>query len=159
MQKQSVDAQKTLEKFNDQILAASHESDVEQRHTAVTTLVENVVDECKSRSLFYQILQLVLFCTIFLNAMIVMHGYYNSKITLAQARAQTSMPTAKSKINDDLSQQQEKEWVNRLVENSPYRSTGSSVALLGDHNTIQISGGLMMANPGLQPHLVPHTKE
>ena len=158
MQKQSVDAQKTLEKFNDQILAATHESDVEQRHTAVTTLVENVVDECKSRSLYYQILQLVLLCTIFINAMIAMYGYYDSKITLAQARAQTSVPTAKLNINDDLSEQREKKWVNRLVENSPYRSTGSSVALIGDHNTIQ-SGGLTMANQGVQPHLVPPTKE
>lgn len=151
MKKISVDAQNNLEKFKDQIVEASYEQDAQQRHAAVSTLVEHVTDECKSRSLFYQILQLVLLCTIFVNTMIAMSGYYNSKIKLEKVRMETSMLTAP--IKQDAPNENLEE---RVVKNSP---NPKSIGLtFGSGNTITISGGMMAATPGIPPHLVPMEK-
>lgn len=139
MKKTSVDAQNNLKKFKDQIVEASYEKDAQQRHVAVTTLVENVVDECKSRSLYYQILQLVLCCTIFVNAMIVMHGYYNSKIKLEKVRMETSMLTATIKKEEAPNERREE----LVVENQPHPTPIGRTQFYGiGNNTIKMSGGM-----------------
>lgn len=141
MKKTSVDAQNNLEKFKDQIVAASNEQDAQQRHAAVSMLVENVVDECKSRSLFYQLLQLVLLCTIFVHTMIAMYGYYNSKIELGRV----GMEISKSTKNLKTTQDPPNENLEKVVENKTHaQSMGRTQFYFGSGNTIKMAGGMYL---------------
>jgi len=151
MKKTSVDAQKTLEQFKDQIVAASNEHDAQLRHTAVSTLVENVTDECKGRSLYYQLLQLVLLCTIFVHTMIAMYGYYNSKIELERVRTEISMST-KNTTQDPPTENVEKVVVANNQPSDPTRIS------FGISNRITTSGGMWTTTPGVPLHIVPKEK-
>lgn len=153
MKKTSVDAQKTLEQFKDQIVAASNEHDAQLRHAAVSTLVENVKDECNGRSLYYQLLQLVLLCTIFVHAMIAMYGYYNSKIELERVRMETSMSTKNLKTTQDPPAENLEKVV--VANNQPSDPTRIS---FGISNRITTSGGMWTTTPVVPLHIVPKEK-
>lgn len=153
MKKTSVDAKNTLEQFKDQIVAASNEHDAQLRHAAVSTLVENVTDECKGRSLYYQLLQLVLLCTIFVHTMIVMYGYYNSKIELERVRMEISMSTKNLKTTQDPPA----ENFEKVVFENHQPSDPTRISF-GIGKTITTSGGMWITTPGVPLYIVPSEK-